>query len=241
MQAFYGLLPRVDQPRGLRLAPGALVLGRLLRPARPQGRRRARRRGRRRRARRRPSPPCATRSAPTCTPRSRTRWPTTASTTFPASVELGDFDPTLDGDRPGARRRAGESAAARAHAHLRSVLQQFEQRRESKGDWQAYTPYEVRNVERLHPPRAARARPRASRLPARGAEAGRLERVGGGGVAPFGGAALHRRHAAHLGRHRASSAPSRSHVRLRAGVRSSPGAGRRACRWSGCRTDRACA
>ncbi len=65
---------------------------------------------------------------------------------IPASVELGDFDPssTSIALAPGGE-LANLPQPALTHTYD-LYYQQFEQRRESKGDWQAYTPYEVRNV-----------------------------------------------------------------------------------------------
>ena len=71
----------------------------------------------------------------------------TASTIFPASAELGDFDPTSTtiAIAPG-----GELHAL---ATRRCVLGTFERywrefvdRRDGRGDWEDYTPYELRNV-----------------------------------------------------------------------------------------------
>ena len=104
----------IDQPRGLLVASGALLLGRLLRAARPARTRSmlAHRRGRRR-AGARATPPLRD-ELPRRPDASIDRTIARHGIDYlPGSVELGDFDPTLDGDRDRARRRAGEPAARR--------------------------------------------------------------------------------------------------------------------------------
>ncbi len=189
-QAFFGLLAGLDQPRGLLRAAGALVLGRLLRAARLEGRRR-----------RSPSS-----SATTSTPALRQAPRRLSAPTLYASIArtMADHEHRLHPRlgrarrlRSDARRRSrsipGASSAnlprAGARPHVRRVLGGIPQAASTITEsWDAYTPYEVRNVGTLV--RLGRTRRGAAgpRLHDRRPAADRLERVGGGrsGATPRG-------------------------------------------------------
>ena len=141
---------RVDQPRGLLGAPGALVLGRLLRAARPEGRGRARARGRRRRSTPRASPRCATRSATTCTRRSTRTMAQHSIDYLPGSVELGDFDPTSTAIALTPAASSTNLPRGALAAHLRRATSSTSRSAAARTPGEdGYTPYELRNVGAL--------------------------------------------------------------------------------------------
>ncbi|MBK6899979.1 MAG: discoidin domain-containing protein [bacterium] len=202
----------LDQPRGLLRQAHALLLGRLLRPARLPRRRGPGRRpgpGRRagaadrdpRRVRRRPARLDRRRHG---APRRRLR----AGLRRPRRLRRH-----LDHHRPDPDRRRRAGAPGRDRAHLREVLGVLRRppRRRPVGCDDA-----VRDAHhrRLRAPGLARPRARAGRLLPVAAPAGRLARVGRGRRPRGARAALPRRHAPHLGRH-GLRAVGAGHVRLR--------------------------
>ena len=199
---------RVDQPRGLLGASGALVLGRLLRAARPEGRGGA----------------GAASSATTSARRATRRSATSSAPTLYASIDRGDgaarhrlharigrarrLRSDVDGDRARARRRAGEPAggAARSAPSIATGA-----RSSSAGDGHV-------ELGRLHALRAAQRRGARTARPARPRATALLDwLIGGQRPAAWNEwaevvwrdpqrAAVHRRHAAHLGRGRLRAA-----------------------------------
>ena len=138
---------RVDQPRGLLGASGALVLGRLLRAARAQGRGHAGAVvvGDDEHAAH-VSPRCATSSATRSSRRSPRTMAQHGIDYMPGSVELGDFDPTSTSIAivPG-----GELESLPAAALQRTFERYWEEiELRQQGLWrgEAYSPYELRNV-----------------------------------------------------------------------------------------------
>ena len=153
---------RIDQPRGLRLAPRALVLGRLLRRARARRCGRRGRRARRRRGEPHASARCATRCAAICTPRSRRAIEEHGIDFVPGSVELGDFDPTSTRDRASIRAARAALCRRRAGAEPSSATGRSSRRAAAASTTaDAYTPYEVRNARCARTARPEAARPRA--------------------------------------------------------------------------------
>ena len=91
-------------------------------------------------------------------------WPIASIDYIPGSVELGDFDPTLDRDRHRARRRAGQPAARRRST--RTFERYCDGRRaapQRRGDWDALHALRAAQRRRARAPRPARARARAAR------------------------------------------------------------------------------
>ena len=176
--------PAVHQPRGLLGEADALVLGRLLRAARVQGR------GRHRRelwASREATQLAAMRDEfrrDLYASIAAARWRSSSIDYIPGSVELGDFDATSTtiARQPGRRARAA-CRSPRWIARSTSTTTNFVGAARRHKPWEAYTPYELRTVGtfvRLGP-EAARAR--AARFLLQGPAARGVEPVGRGRLA----------------------------------------------------------
>ncbi len=96
---------------------------------------------------RRGSARCATRCAATCTPRSRATMARHGIDFLPGSVELGDFDPTSTAIAFDPCGEARTVLRGRARAHLRALLAGVRGAPAGEAAADAYTPYEVRNVD----------------------------------------------------------------------------------------------
>ena len=158
--------------------------------------------------------PCATISAP----RSSGPWRSTASTTSRAPrISATSTRPRR---RSPSRRtqRAGLSCRRRHCARPSSATTRTSRTAaDDRIDWEAYTAYEVRNVEALLDARPTGARLRGVAASARRSAAGGLEPVAGDHLARRRGAEVHRRHAAHLDRRRIHPGAAH-HVRLRSAL-----------------------
>ena len=154
----------VDQPRGLLGQADALVLGRLLRAARAQGRRGARARvwaARRRRAARRAARRVPAR--PLRVDRS-SRWRSTASTTFPAPPTSATSTPRRrrSRSRPSASWAAcPRPSRARSSGRSSATGTEFVARRDGTKPWDALHAVRAAHRRRLRAARLARSRARS--------------------------------------------------------------------------------
>lgn len=181
----------VDQPRGLLREADALVLGRLLRPARPRGRgvpgRAAGPEGREalRNA--------AGRVPPHAGGLDREDDGETRHRLHPRLRGTGRFRRHVDHGAARAGRRGALVSRSRGTTDVRPL---------PRARVRAARLHPVRIAHRrgARPRRTRRRRARAARLPVRRPAASRVEAVGGGGPPQPARAGLPRRHAAHLGR-----------------------------------------
>ena len=129
---------------------------------------------------------------------------------IPASVELADFDPNATAIAVTIADMGASLPQAALHKTFDRWWDYYRKRQSGEGDWDAYTPYEVRMVEALvrlgHRERALKVMAGLRRASA----SSRLESLGGDRLARCPGTQVRRRHAPRLdrGRIRAGAAQS---------------------------------